>query len=295
MADSDRTSDVLILQVIEQVEKRASDRETKRFRALYAMVALVSFVGIGVVSQLIELYASRAVDQRLEQTRTEFESAKIYSQLQTISIKLDLSDSFSNADRDTVMRLLEISASNAKLRSEPAFASVLEKIVDSFAASDNGVFVSRILDLYDVECLRSAGITDTLVQHYAKRILGSAEVDGDPFSRDYKRFRQLAESAETFRMKGPAAALRSLVAFRLASSKATPELTVVMESYGALSERDKTRFMSFIRQFSNPHELAKRPGPEDMRISEITKAFRVAYAQQLRRIGTDGDREGSPS
>jgi len=293
VSDTEKPTDVVILQVIEQVERRASERETKRFRSLYALVALVSFVGIGVISQLIELYATRAVDQRLEQTRVEFESAKIFTQLLSLATKLDLSDSFSNTDRDAVMRLLEMSVPNKKLRSEPAFESLLEKIIDSFAASENPVYVSRVFDMYESECLRVAGITDTLIQHYAKRLIQSTDPQaGEVFVKDYKRFQVLVESAESFKLQGTAAALRSLVAFRMAGSKPTPELTSAMDSYTRFNERERSRFMSFIVQFSDPKRLAKRPRPDEQRISATTLAFASTYPNQIAVLGRNASPDG---
>jgi hypothetical protein len=284
MSDTERLNDVLILQVIEQVEKRTAERETKRFRTLYAMFALVSFVGIGVISQLIELYAAHAVDQRLEQTRLELESAKIFTQLLALATKLDLSDSYSMTDRDSTARLLEIAAPNKKLRAEPAFGSLLEKVIDSFAAAGNDTFVARIFDLYEAECLQIPGITETLMQHYAKRLLSSPGVTSDIFIKDHKRFELLIDAADTFKMKATTGALRSLVAFRMADEKPTPEIRSVLSSYSSFSEGDKRRLIEMIDYFSDPEKLARRLTPENTRTSIVTRAFQAAYSSDLAKL-----------
>jgi len=285
MSEAAEQSNTLILQVIEQVEKRIQDRENKRFRILYGMIALISFIGIGVFSQLIELYATRAVEQRLESSRLELESAKSYAQLTALATKLDLSDSFTVTDRDTVMQLLAMAAPNKKLRTEPAFKSLLEKIIDSFAVSDNDIFVSRIFDMYEHECLDSAGIAQTLQLHYARRLLSAIDLKSEIFLRDIKRFQNVADAAETFGNKGTTAALRSLVTFQLADEKMTNELTKAMSSYSALTEREKERFVFVIERFSSPNSSEDSgPSPADIRISKISTSFKTAYITELKHM-----------
>lgn len=285
MSDTERTNEVLILQVIEQVEKRTENRETKRFRTLYVIFALVSFIGIGVISQIIELYTTRAVDQRLEQATLELESAKLFTQLLALATKLDLSPSFSHTDRDATVRLLEIAVSNKKLRAEPAFDSVLEKVIDSFAAADNHNSVSRIFDLYEVECLRISGVTETLMQHYAMRILASTDVTSESFIKDHKRF-QLLTDASASTLKGTSAALSSLAAFKLAGSKPTPQVRDLMASYMSFPANTRGHFIKVVERFSDAHQIAGTPTPEIVRIASIGKAFQTAYAVELAKLGT---------
>lgn len=288
MSEQSTQSDILILQVIEQVEKRILDRETKRFRLLYGMVALVSFIGIGVISQLIELYSARAVEQRLEASRIEMETAKTFTQLLVLATSLDISKSFTNTDRDSVMRLLDTASQNKKLRSEPVFESLLEKIIDSFYLSNNDVFVSRIYDTYQSECLGNDGIVQTLIQHYASRVLQATSRDSESFDRDLKRFHIVADSADTFGNKGLVAALRSLVAYRLADQKKTPELDAAMMSYDALNEKQRRKFKAVIKRYSDVIEMSDTPTPDLVRISKVGSAFKTAYATDLVRLQTAG-------
>ncbi len=288
MSEQSTQSDILILQVIEQVEKRILDRETKRFRLLYGMVALVSFIGIGVISQLIELYSTRAVEQRLEASKVELESTKTYTQLLALATKLDISNSFTNTDRDSVMRLLDAASQNKKLRSEPVFESLLEKIIDSFDASDNDAFVSRIYDTFQHECLGNDGIVQTLVQHYASRVLQATILKSDSFDRDLRRFHAVADSADTFGNKGLVAGLRSLVAYRLADQKKTVELDAAMVSYDALTEKQRKMFKAVIQRYSDVSRMSDIPTPDLIRISKVGSAFKAAYATDLVRLETAG-------
>lgn len=285
MSEQPGQSEVLMLQVIEQVEKRILDRETKRFRLLYGLVALVSFIGIGVISQLIELYATRAVEQRLESSRLELDSARTYTQLLALATKLDLSNSFTKADRDSTMRLLEMAAPNKKLRSEPAFESLLEKILDSFAAASSDIFVSRIYDIYEHECLASDGITEALAQHYARRILGATDRLSETFSSDVKRFDRVVDAVDTFGNKGLVAGLRSLVMFQRNGGKRTTELDFAVASYSALDSSDRVILLRVIKRYSDVNEMVQKDASADIiRISMVGKEFSSTYAEQLEKL-----------
>lgn len=277
--------DATVLRVAEEVEKRASDRETKRFRVLYAVIAALSFVGIGVITQLIDFYATRAVDQRLELSRQELESTRTYSQLLALATQLDMRDSFSHTDRDTIIRLLDQAKDNTRLRNDAAFGSLLQKIIYSFAASDNAVFLSYIFDIYQRESLRTAGIVEVLLQHYAKRLLAAESTSSHVFAADLKRFEVCADAADTYRMRGATAILRGYVAFKISDRAVTPELQAKMQSVRAFGSADRQMFLGFVEQFSSEHSLSKVVRPDEVRIADLAKQFNKVFESDIAALG----------
>lgn len=273
--------DALVLQVVDQVERRANERETKRFRVLYAVVGALSFLGIGVITQLVDFYATRAVDQRLEQSRSELETAKAFVQLNALATQIDMSRSFSNTDRDAIMKLLDQAKDNKKLRAEPVFDTLLQKIVRSFSASDNATFVSQIFDSFERECLRIPGIAEVLVQHYAKRLLSAIDPKASTFAADLRRFNLVADSAETLKMKAAASILRAFVVFRVNEHKGSPELSATIKSFESFSAKDRQQILEFVEQFSDAKQLSHRIGPDDLRIASAGSAFAQLYKEEL--------------
>lgn len=277
-------ADVLVLKAVEQVEERISQRESRRFRSLYALVGIVSFVGIGVIAQLVDFYATKAVDSRIERSKQEYESAKAFAQLLALATKLDISTSFSHTDRDAVMRLLAVAKTNKQLRGEPVFDALLEKIVDSFTSSNNAWFVNTIFDDYKEECLRVPGLVETLLQHYARTVIGRAEISSDDAKKEIARFQSIANVAPSFALAGSTAFFSALIEHKVASEKTSPALQRTLKSYSALSDEEARDFRRFMRQFRDPMRLARRLRPESIRISELTQSFENMYAPQIESI-----------
>lgn len=278
MVDAEVQRDVIVLRAVEEVENRIAERENRRFRTLYVLVGIVSFVGIGVIAQLVDFYATKAVEQRIERSKQEYESAKTFAQLLALATKLDISDSFSHTDRDAIMRLLKDAKANRQLRAEPAFDALLEKIIDSFTASNNGAFVTQIFDDYGDECTRIPGIVEVLVQHYARAFLGAPSATAESATRDLARFNRLAEVAPTFGLAGTTAVLGALVRHRMADSRPSPELARLLSSYTAMSPIEKRDFERYVTQFADERKLGRRRTPENVRIAEVTRSFAEVYA-----------------
>lgn len=270
-----------IHEIVEEVEKRTSERETRRFRLLYVLVGLVSFIGVGVLTQLVDFYATKAVEQRLENAKKEYESAKVFAQLLSLATKLDVSDSFSNTDREAIMRLLGTAKDNKQLRSEPAFDALFEKIIDSFSASDNASYVSKIYDDFTVECLRIPGVVQTLIQHYGRQLAGLEDIHSDSAKREIRRFEEIYAVSNDMKLQGAGAFMSSLLKFRLADSKQSTDLRKLLSSYRELPSEQAKQFARFMKQFADPMRLAKRKTPTNVRIAELTQSFVKTYADEL--------------
>lgn len=271
-------------QVMETLDERIAQREGKRFRNLYIIVGLVSFLGIGVITQLVDFYATKAVDSKLSDVRKEFDSAKSFSQLLSLATKLDLSDSFSNTDRDTVVLLLERSRDNDALISEPAFIALLEKILDSFAASDNAMQVSQIFDSYEQQCLMNPGITATLVQHYGREYLASENPNDPQSKKNYERLLKVIDAINTHNARDVGALFYVLSAYKKNNQEPRDEIKSLLQSYTAFDSDKRSRFKALLDQLSDPSALARNPTPSILRISAVAKKFSEDFKMEIQAL-----------
>lgn len=275
--------ELLISRVTDSVEAKIAGQESRRFRTLYVIIGLVSFVGIGVVAQLVDFYATKAVETKLHEATQELNSAKTFAQLMSLATKLDLSDSFTHTDRDTVITLLESAKDNPKLRSEPAFESLLEKIVDSFSASDNPMHVSKIVDMYNDECFLNPGIALTLLIHYGRSYLANTDINSKIAKDDYDKLSK-AINALSGERKGITSAFAVLSEFKKNGEKGNEAIKSILDSLESLSDEDKKHFVLAIEESSDPSQMAKRPTPEILRVAKVTNGFINVYKKELSTI-----------
>ncbi|KNC67857.1 hypothetical protein [Pseudoalteromonas ardens] len=268
----------------EIIESKISERESKRFRNMYLVVGFVSFIGIGVITQLVDFYATKAVDSKLSEARQELESAKIFSQLLALATKLDLSDSFTHTDRDTVITLLKLAQNNQQLSSEPAFISLLEKILDSLSSSNNSMHVSNIFTMYEDECLSTPGITITLVQHFGREYLASVDVTNELSKNTLENLNKNINALMSQGAEGLAYAFQVLSQFKMGNRKPDNNLISIIKSLEALETEKKERFFTVLYMMSDPTKMARSLTPELIRVSELTKGFLEAYGPQLNAV-----------
>lgn len=276
--------ELLVARVTDRVETGILEQESKRFRNLYIIVGFASFIGFGVVSQLVDFYATRAIESKLEEAKQELDSAKMFAQLLALATKLDLSDSFTRSDRDTVVVLLERAKGNTALRSEPAFASLLLKIIDSLASSDNPMHVSKIASLYPDECSQNPEIAITLLQHYGRAYLSEVNVADKAAAENLTRLGTYIRALSGHDAKGAAAGFQVLSEFKRNGMNRTKSLDELIASLSVLQGEDKKQFATVILGSTDPERMAKRPTPEILRVAGVARKFIESYRSEVEPI-----------
>ncbi len=270
-----------VTEAIKEVENRISARESRRYRTIYLIVGFVSFIGIGVITQLVDFYANRAVDNKLTQATQELETAKVFSQLMALATKLDVSPSFTKNDRDTVIMLLTTASKNDKLRNEPAFAALLEMIVDSLSASHNPMQISTIFDMYEFECLHNEGIAITLVQHYGREFLAALDVVSAISVSDYASLQKMIDALKSHNAKGAAYAFQVLGEFKKDQDASKAPILSTLNSLKSLDGESYMQFLKIINEWQDVENMARQSTPELERVAEVVASFNERYAVEL--------------
>lgn len=281
MEDHNRDLEELLeSRITENVERKITEDESRRLRNFYIIVGFISFIGIGVISQLVDFYATKAVESKLGEATEELDSAKIFAQLLALATTLDLSSSFTHTDRDTIVALLE-KAQNKSLRSEPAFTSLLEKIIDSIAASNNPLHLLKIVSMYQEECQRTAGIAQTLLQHFGRAYLAEIDPDSTFPVDNYSNLKRYIFALQGTGANGAAAAFSILADYKKNEEIARDSIRVSLASMIMLDQDQKETFKKVIRTLSDPARMAQRPTPETIRIAQFTSNFVNTFKDDL--------------
>jgi hypothetical protein len=281
---SEDQKDALIFEISEKVEVKLGEREAKKFRTLYVLVALVSFIGIGAIAQFIDFYATKAVDKKLDATIAELFSEKLYAQLLIMSSELAKTDSFTDADRDAVMRLLEDARKYPKIPAEPTFAVLLGKIVDAFVAADNQIQVDKIVHDYRQICFTDENISATLLQHYGRLFVGLVDITTERARKIREHVEEAAASLDSAGAGGASAAFRSVVRFKELGGVGDGALRDALVSYSKLDSTNGLMFHKLVDQLADVNKLGKVSTPELERIAALTGKFKEKYGSELAKI-----------
>lgn len=268
------------LLLVARIEEHIAERESRRFRTLYTLIGLVSFIGIGVLTQLVDFYSSKSVDIKIKSASDQLMIAKSLSQLLSLSLKLDLSDSFSNTDRDTIMTLLLDQRDTQQLRREPAFLSLLEKILESFSASGNNLHVRQIFAEYRRECLLSPNTTIVLLQHFGREYLSAEDITDRITRNTYIDLTMLIDAARTHSAAGAADAFYVLSAHKRGVLGGN-QIRSLLTSYQALQPSEIVNFFTVLDSLSDESRMAKVPSPEISRIAHLAQSFTQTYAPEI--------------
>lgn len=236
-----------------------------------------------MITQFIEFYSEKAVSKRLEMTVSDLKSEKIFAQLLILSSKIDNSSTFSSSDRDTIMRLLDEARSFPQISSESGFPSVLEDIVDSFAAADAQAHVDKICNDYELICFDHDGIAPTLLQHYGRLYIGIEDITSERARGIRDRLEKVAVSMDSKGAKGAAVVFRSLARFRELDGSGDAALTTAMRSYSSLSPSDGAMLHELLNQLSDSKEQAIIETPEVGRTVDLTTKFKETYQTEIRK------------
>lgn len=268
-----------VAKATEQVETKILERESRRSKNMYIVVGFVSFIGMGVITQLVDFYASEAVDDKLSEARQELESAKIFSQLMAFATNLHLSDSVSHNDRDTVVALLKTAQTNETLRKEVAFIALLEKIIDSISAIRDSLHTRMIFEMYESECLSNYGISYTLIHHFGWTYLASVDIESLPSKRVLGHLDKTIFSMMSLDGKGIAYAYQLLSTYKKSGEILDSEVTKVILSLDALNDDERQAFLRTLETLAN-----LKGTPEDVRVANVVEKFINDYQTPLSKL-----------
>ncbi|MGE4278453.1 MAG: hypothetical protein AB7G62_02620 [Magnetospirillum sp.] len=278
---SDEAYDIMVAKVAAEVEKSIFEQEAKKSRNLYIVFGFISFIGFGVISQLVDFYATKAVESKLATTIDKIESVKIPFSLQALAMKLDFSDSFTNSDMSAIMTLLTAAKDNGSIRSDISFPSLLEKIVDAFALSNNSDQLDRVFDMYRDVCLMNTGISVTLLQHYGRNYLSSVNVNSASSVDTYDRFNSVIRSITGGKARGAVWAFSLIVEYKRNGETKNDAITKSISDMSALNDDERDGFRKVLSSLSDPNKLGKKSTPEITNIVRVTSKFMFDYKNEL--------------
>ena len=139
-----------------------------------------------------------------------------FQQLNYQALSLDIKDSFSDTERDTVMSQLETIANAPVFLERAEFPTILGKIIASFAAAQQNLFIERIDDLFGGRLIRYRSVVETLVLHFGQILVGSLEEPTLWSNKTTERFTRYADAAIGHNFPELAIVMRILIESRKA-------------------------------------------------------------------------------
>ncbi len=306
VATAEPMSDLQMTRIINDLDKRSQERESQRLRILYGIVGLLSFFGVGTISTFIEYYSKRAVEERLELVKVEFDRAILLSRLVSSSLRLDIAGRPNKStdrvliaegqEQNNMIRLLVEAAKDPILRAKQEFDSVLHATVDSFVHTGKDQYISVLYDLYSNEFHRNPDIAINLARHYGLEVLSSVDSTNDTTVVDLKRFQDAAKAAEINpKYRGLTAALRSLTLFKSTGNSPTAAQRRAIETYKSLDYDNLAVFLGNIKDLSNPNDTGSSSrDPDGVRIAEVAQAFAIAFNNEIKALNKELEAKRKP-
>ncbi len=280
---------LIAAEVGDQVDRKIQEREGRLLKLLTVITAIVIFIGYSGIRELIGAAADKAVDSALEKRVAEFEVSGTIANVQAALLSAENTGKFSNTARDGMIRSIEILASardkGVKVSENPAFRTVLEKVVDTMASSNNDILADKIFDLFHDDCLKVSGIVETYLQHYGRQ--GAIGV-GDIRSVAVKRFGEFERAASTFKVPEAALAHRILIDFQASNGKHEKSIDDAIARVAGLSDGDRDRAWMFWSKYAR-EQWIKRSTDESKALKKLVLAFLKSYQAELRPIFSDVD------
>ena len=280
---------LIAAEVGDQVDRKIQEREGRLLKLMTVITAIVIFIGYSGIRELISAAADRAVDAALERRVAEFEVSGTIANVQAALLSAENTGKFSNTARDGMIRSIEVLASardkGVKVSENPAFRTVLEKIVDTMASSNNDILADKIFDLFPDDCLKVSGIVETYLQHYGRQ--GAIGV-GDIKPVAVKRFGEFERAASTYKVPETALAHRVLIDFQANDGKHVKTIDDAIARIGGLNESDRGRAWEFWSQYAR-EQWVKRSTDESKSLKKLVLAFLKSYQKELRPVFSEVD------
>ncbi|QKD84026.1 hypothetical protein HPC62_19165 [Thermoleptolyngbya sichuanensis A183] len=205
--------DALVSQTVSELDRLAREREALRWTIVSIITALlvgaITVAGVAgykdlqkkiyaqlkdeininesikaAIEENVRKVALSRIDEKVEQLNKEFAFYKFSNLASDLSDKSR--DSFSNAERDAVMEVVDIIKDSKEITSRPEFLASLEKVVDVFISADLDDYIDDLEGVLEAIIGRYPGIVYSLMNQYGMRVLGDTEVSDATKARFFK-------------------------------------------------------------------------------------------------------------
>lgn len=272
-------------EVSASLDKRLQERESRLLKVVGGITALVLFVGYAGIREMINSAANNAAETSVGKRAAEFEVPVILATLSTALARAEAKGSFHNTERAEMISSLEhLSEARGKgfdVTKNPSFLAVLEKVIDTMAASHNDLLVDRAYDLFPDECIKTSGIVQTLLPHYGRQAvsgIGNVRIEAT------KRFGAIERAASTHKIPEYALAHRALIDSQASLGKANSTTEELLRKVGALEKEDMEKAWMFWIEYATERWTTKSTG-ESQELKRTTISMLTAHKDQLLRQG----------
>lgn len=279
--ESDNSS--IETRITDRVEKSILQREDKRFRNLYIVIGFISFFGIGIISQIVNLYASIAVEKELKELKGDLETAKLYSQILSFSTILSASERVTNDDRNRLTQLITREETRSSIVGDPTFLSILKISLSSLAQKNSPTHVSKIFDTYEKLCLLNSEISTMLIQFYGYQVFSSNIQSSEIHKNNVSRLLALSESMRSNNAEGVSAAYEALLLFQISDRTRTQPITELILSASDFSDKNKNNFFIVLNKLTDLKSGNFSSGviPTLKKTKSLALDFKNSYKEEL--------------
>ena len=224
---------------------------------------------------------SSALKGEISGLREQIRLEGTFQQLNYQALSLDIKDSFSDTERDTVMSQLETIANAPVFLERAEFPTILGKIIASFAAAQQNLFIERIDDLFGGRLIRYRSVVETLVLHFGQILVGSLEEPTLWSNKTTERFTRYADAAIGHNFPELAIVMRILIESRKARLQRNAVTDALFQEVGYLNQEDQAGFIFRLIIYKDPEHWQKQATGDGARIGKIASAVYSSYENEI--------------
>jgi hypothetical protein len=172
------------------VQEAVTKEEERRFRQLKWIAAFIGVVGLSAFGAVANLMIESVVDAKAGNIREALELTRINS----LALKLELSDSFTSEDKEQAMTLLTRIAALPDVKASRDVRFALGDILRSFTAAELTAEVDSLFKVYQDDILTTGLSSEILLRHYGQVLVGrvAAPTTDDFALRAFERLEAVA-------------------------------------------------------------------------------------------------------
>lgn len=278
---------LLSSEISSHLDKRLQERENRVLKIVGALTAAILFIGYAGIKEMITASSNAAAESAVSKRAGQFEVPIVLATLTTALDRAANRGQFLNTEREEMISSLEaLREAREKgfdVTSNPQFLSVLERVIDTMAASNNDLLVDRAYDMFPEKCLETSGIVQTLLQHYGRlAITGTVTLRRDAI----KRFDAVERSSSTHKLPEYSLPHRVLIDFFAGGRKPTDDTKEFARRVGELDERDRRRAWTFWTDYANEAWVVETRS-DSVFMKNLTRDFIRAHEKLLLEQGFD--------
>jgi len=238
-----------------------------------------------ITNEAVQRAVDRAVrdkfDAKIAGLAARLDAMLTYQRLLALTTQLELKDSFSNEDREQVLKILSKIKTSVQSQDRPGFDRTLTKIVDSFTSAYQVAAIDRLDDMFRQELASLKDVPRWMTNHFGRALVTSRQVN-DRGSKRWERLRFYSEVTKQNRNPEISLIWNLLSEFVIGFERKSPELDTLVSNIGNLNEKDREIFMRALLD----EGTASQSEPPDMRqLAQIVTKFINTYKKELASFG----------